>query len=379
MAGFPLGFPMGLMPMPMMPVLANPFLAGAAMARSAAIAGAIATVKPSKSSSSSSIGVEVKAKEKERKEEPDLDPAVQRLCDHFQIEERWIKRLDSLIARRGSKDRDLAKLYEILENARSPTGLLVAKIGEMECGQFTAKVKPDRNMQKLACRFSLDERVVCQMTELRIRRKRTKDEDFRRLEQHLQLSKRPSATASRLIRKLLDGRLPRLPDVTGAEVIARRFKLDASARARLRKVVEVCGDDTDVFAKLEKELQASQTPSARFPKIARSLIRAARSSHGRHQSSSESSSDSSCSSRSRSRSRARRGSRTRSQNTSRTRARNCDIRNCASRTDGQASKQIPEQSRPVLTGGPAMRPPAPVQAGAVHVGSGVSGWTSMER
>ena len=155
---------------------------------------------------------------------------------------------------------DLAKLYEVLEQARSPTGLahtaaaehfgcvrsaglLVAKLGEMECGQFVGKagragpgrtgglrrfeVKPDRNIERLATRYNLapgsgsdsakfgdesaqDTRVVSRLTELRrprqritapvllssvcwvrVRRKRTQQEDFNRLEQHLSLCKRP--------------------------------------------------------------------------------------------------------------------------------------------------------------------------------------------
>merc|ERR1740117_1027117 len=57
-----------------------------------------------------------------------MDPEVQELGDYFQIEDRWIKRLnETMHKRKHTKESDLAKLYEVLEHARSPTGLLTAK------------------------------------------------------------------------------------------------------------------------------------------------------------------------------------------------------------------------------------------------------------
>ena len=41
-----------------------------------------------------------------------------------------------------TKAQDIEKLYEVLEKARSPTGLLTVQIGKMECGQFVGKIKP---------------------------------------------------------------------------------------------------------------------------------------------------------------------------------------------------------------------------------------------
>ena len=66
--------------------------------------------------------------------------------DYFNIEDRWIKRLNETMRRRqDTKAEDLEKLYETLERARSPTGLLTVKIGEMESGRFIGKVKPDKD------------------------------------------------------------------------------------------------------------------------------------------------------------------------------------------------------------------------------------------
>merc|ERR1719503_400132 len=57
-----------------------------------------------------------------------IDDDVKELGDYFNIEDRWVKRLnESMKKRQATKEADLAKLYEVLENARSPTGLLTVK------------------------------------------------------------------------------------------------------------------------------------------------------------------------------------------------------------------------------------------------------------
>merc|ERR1719325_159415 len=138
----------------------------------------------------------------EPKEEA-IDPDVQELGDYYNIEDRWIKRLNETMRKRqDTKEQDLAKLYEVLERARSPTGLLTVKIGEMESGQFVGKVKPDKAVERLARKFKLDEHVTSRLTELVIRRKATKEDDLERIEQHLRYCKRPSAMATLLAGKL---------------------------------------------------------------------------------------------------------------------------------------------------------------------------------
>merc|ERR1719199_1984853 len=96
-----------------------------------------------------------------------IDTDVQELGDYFNIEDRWIKRLNETMKKRqATKEADLAKLYEVLESARSPTGLLTVKIGEMECGQFVGKIKPDKDVEALARKYKLDEHVKSRLTEL---------------------------------------------------------------------------------------------------------------------------------------------------------------------------------------------------------------------
>merc|ERR1719382_2141342 len=122
-----------------------------------------------------------------RKQEPEfegIDPDVQELGDYYNIEDRWIKRLnETMKKRKDAKEQDLAKLYEVLERARSPTGLLTVKIGEMESGQFVGKIKPDKDVERLARKFRLDEHVKSRLTELVVRLKDKKDQHLDRLEQ----------------------------------------------------------------------------------------------------------------------------------------------------------------------------------------------------
>merc|ERR1712182_53292 len=54
-----------------------------------------------------------------------IDPDLRKLGEHFQIEERWVRRLDELMSKReDSKHLDMLKLYEVLDRARSPTSML---------------------------------------------------------------------------------------------------------------------------------------------------------------------------------------------------------------------------------------------------------------
>merc|ERR1719330_2110591 len=208
-------------------------------------------------------------------EDPEeLDPEVRELGDYFNIEDRWIKRLnEAMRKRKDTKEQDLAKLYEVLDRARSPTGLLTVKIGEMESGQFVGKVKPDKDVERLARKFKLDEHVSSRLTELVVRRRNSKEDDLDKIEQHLRYCKRPSAMATLLAGKLLEGEVDELPDLKEAEVLMTKFKLDEDARSKLREIVEKrAGDKEEVLASVEKHLGNAPNPSSMLCKIARPLI-----------------------------------------------------------------------------------------------------------
>merc|ERR1719221_453358 len=204
----------------------------------------------------------------------EIDPDVRELGDYFNIEERWIKRLnETMRKRKDTKEQDIAKLYEVLERARSPTGLLTVKIGEMEYGQFVGKIKPDKDVERLARKFKLDDHVTSRLTELVVRRKASKEEDLERIEQHLRYCKRPSAMATLLAGKLLEGEVDELPDLEEAEALMSKFKLDEDARSKLREIVEKrASDKIEVLAQVKKHLETSSFPSSMLCKIARPLI-----------------------------------------------------------------------------------------------------------
>merc|ERR1719329_1552231 len=171
--------------------------------------------------------------------EHEMDPDVRELGDYFSIEERWVVRLNEEIHKRGqTKEEDLAKLYEVLETARSPTGLLTVKIGEMASGRFIGKIKHDKEVERIAKKFRLDDPVKSRLTELTVRLKDNKEELLDRLEQHLSYCKQPNAIATILCGKLLEGKITYLPDLKEAKKMMDKYQLDEDAKSKLREICE---------------------------------------------------------------------------------------------------------------------------------------------
>merc|ERR1719356_687830 len=142
----------------------------------------------------------------------------------------------------------------------------------MECGQFVGKIKPDRDVERLARKFKLDDHVTSRLTELVVRRKATKEDDLERMEQHLRYRKRPSAMATLLAGKLLEGEVEELPDLSEAEALMVKYKLDEDAKSKLREIVEKRNNDRDVMTCIKKHLDSCTYPSSMICKIARPLI-----------------------------------------------------------------------------------------------------------
>merc|ERR1711920_508705 len=131
----------------------------------------------------------------------------------------------------------------------------------------------DKDVERLARRFKLDDHVTSRLTELAVRRKATKDLDIERIEQHLKYCKRPSAMATLLAGKLLEGEVAELPDLTEAEEIMEKYKLDEDAKSKLREIVEKRANEKDqVLAQVKRHLESSTNPSPMLCKIARTLI-----------------------------------------------------------------------------------------------------------
>lgn len=197
------------------------------------------------------------------------DRDVRRLGSFFGIDQQTLERLDEFLERRkDSRERDLAKLYEILETARNPSRLLMAKLDEMEDGQFVTNFKRDENIDRLCEQYKLNEAARCRLVELRVRRKSTQEEDHARLQGHLQLCSDPSYTAVSLVKKVTQGRLSEVPDLTAAETLLQH--LDQTAARKLRDVVEkraTTEDLTAVLAQIKQVFDVAFSPSVTFMKV----------------------------------------------------------------------------------------------------------------
>ncbi|CAE7556449.1 unnamed protein product, partial [Symbiodinium necroappetens] len=199
-----------------------------------------------------------------------IDPDIRELGDYFNIEERWVVRLNEAMKKRqDSKAVDIEKLYEVLEKARSPTGLLTVQIGKMECGQFVGKIKPDKDVERMARKFKLDDPVTSRLTELKVWRKRNGEEDratkdLERIEHHLRFAKRPNALCTLLVGKLIECEMDELPDLVKAEKIMTDYKLDEDACSKMREIMEKrrYEDEDRVIASVRKHLNSASNASS---------------------------------------------------------------------------------------------------------------------
>ncbi|CAJ1340153.1 unnamed protein product [Effrenium voratum] len=135
-----------------------------------------------------------------------IHPDIQELCDEFYIETRHIEKLNELMKdRHETWNEDLKKLREIMEEARSPCGMLVVKMKEMEDGTFVA-INRDKRMQHLKEKFKLDRIAETRLSDILARcSDEKKDEYYHDLERHFECSGKPSATAMLLMKKLANG------------------------------------------------------------------------------------------------------------------------------------------------------------------------------
>mmetsp|Transcript_29115 Transcript_29115/g.53103 ORF Transcript_29115/g.53103 Transcript_29115/m.53103 type:complete len:615 (+) Transcript_29115:130-1974(+) len=135
----------------------------------------------------------------------DIDPDVQEFCDRFQIDARMTRILNEELNKRPDTwETDLLALYEVIENARVPAGLLMVKIREMQDGTFVGKPKPDKDVDAFAKRYKLDSTATQRLAEVLAKRGK-KEEDLEQVEKHLRVSNKPSALMMMLLGKLRRG------------------------------------------------------------------------------------------------------------------------------------------------------------------------------
>lgn len=133
-----------------------------------------------------------------------IDPDVQELCDYFNIEERHARKLSDIMKKRQDTfEADIYRLYDVLERANSPAGLLVVKMREMEEGTFVGKVKPDADLLAVSKKLKLDEQAEGKLADILARYDEDRRKEYvKEIEKHLEVSNRPSAMAMMLLKKL---------------------------------------------------------------------------------------------------------------------------------------------------------------------------------
>lgn len=146
----------------------------------------------------------------EPKREPQTftpDPDIVELFDHFHIDPRHLSRFQMLMDRRErSFAGDMLKLWELCEQARSPEGMLVSKMREMECGTFIGKTVPDDAILDVSRKFKLDDQAECKLSDVLAKYAPGRRQEYlRSVEKHLEVSGRPSATVMLLLKKLGEG------------------------------------------------------------------------------------------------------------------------------------------------------------------------------
>jgi len=143
---------------------------------------------------------------------PRIDPDVADLCDHYEIEDRIMLKLNEALKERPTTFAgDIQSLWESLATARSPAGLLMAKIRHMQEGTFVGKAEPPKDVLRVIEKYRLDEDARTKLTDFICKRPNTAKEDLFEIERRLENSGRPSAVVMTMIVALQKGsKLPEL-------------------------------------------------------------------------------------------------------------------------------------------------------------------------
>jgi len=139
-----------------------------------------------------------------------IDPDIAEFCEHFTIEDRIMLKLNEVMKdRQETFAGDMEKLWEELSHARSPAGLLMAKIRQIQEGSFVGKVRTPKEVQRLIDKFRLDNDAKTKLTGFILSRPESQEKDLYEIERRMETSGNPSATVMMMMVKLHKGeRLP---------------------------------------------------------------------------------------------------------------------------------------------------------------------------
>lgn len=162
-----------------------------------------------------------------------VHPEVLELSHHFNLDDRAARALDQQMKRRKTTfEDDLAALWEILEGARNPSGLLMVKVREMAEGIFRGYSCPEKDVSDFAKKFNLDIQASAKLAEVLARRGDPK-EDMRRLAKHLERSNKPSALTMLMLKDMRNGLPIKDPEhqaAVGSLAHERELKKDKDRR-----------------------------------------------------------------------------------------------------------------------------------------------------
>lgn len=167
-----------------------------------------------------------------------IDSEVTELAHHFKLDERITRDLDHQLKRRRSTfEGDMKALWEILEGARNPAGLLRVKLREMEDGVFRGTATPDRDVEELAKKFGLDAQASAKLAEV-LGKREDRKRDLKQIGKHLELSNKPSSLCMLMLKDLRAGlavKDPEYPPAVGSYAHKRGLKKDNRSRSRRRR------------------------------------------------------------------------------------------------------------------------------------------------
>lgn len=139
-----------------------------------------------------------------------IDPEIVELCDKFFIEEKFMWKLNEVMQvqrLKGSYDDDMKRLWCDLDGCRNPVALLVHLMGQMKGGKFIGHMsKPDEEVDHLTKKFKLDPEATKKLCEYICKHPpELRQKYYCELEQHLDVSSKPSACVMMLLRKIRYG------------------------------------------------------------------------------------------------------------------------------------------------------------------------------
>merc|ERR1711879_114619 len=143
-----------------------------------------------------------------------IDPQVERLCRDFSVEDRLMRKLNTVLMRRPETFfDDVATLRVKLALPRAEIGVLIT---QLEKGTFVGKGSAHPDILALSDKYKLDNRATERLVESMRLRKETRIKDLRDLDLRLASADKPSGLLMKLLQGLdMDGRLPPAPRSLG--------------------------------------------------------------------------------------------------------------------------------------------------------------------